>query len=459
MYPQEISANIKSSDIKRMAYWIICKYKVDDFHHQSASAKRDQIGGFIDRWMNRAPEYLIFNKLLENKEYEVVRDNFLYNKSAKKNAPDVIGIKDENKIIGFTCFNDGSWEPILDMPYIEVKTFRDDHALITIDKEEIEKYNQYYVIVESHLTKDYITALFEESIFSDEIYNFMELNNDFIESDIGEYIIKPDKLARCEDLGTFKLLGIFKEEEIKKYAVKVGYTVKKEEKKKEKKIPIIPRYFNDVNDLFDVLKSNVVCLEDINEGEYHYKYLDIEYYPFDVQFVEKESKLILIKRNTNDMDVKVNGNIKLVDLSHRGNIIELNDGYFKIKFSKSNGKRNIATSTLISPYDFEEIEEGVYHYQNGDIKYVPFNIEFIENDSKLFILNKATTSLDVKVKGKVKFNDVVKEDGCFRIDFKTFKRSKTNIEYIIDKYVIKNIAEDITTDLINRLDGIWANTV
>ena len=57
------------------------------------------IGGFFDRWFNRAPEFLIFGELLKGQKYDVVIDNFLYGQDTKKNAPDIIGLQKNQKTI------------------------------------------------------------------------------------------------------------------------------------------------------------------------------------------------------------------------------------------------------------------------------------------------------------------------------------------------------------------------
>jgi hypothetical protein len=54
-----MEVEFKFDDLKKLVYWIICKFKEDEFHHQASSVKSDLIGGFFDRWFNRAPEFLI----------------------------------------------------------------------------------------------------------------------------------------------------------------------------------------------------------------------------------------------------------------------------------------------------------------------------------------------------------------------------------------------------------------
>ena len=64
-----MEVKFEKDDLYKLIYWIVCKFKEDEFHHQAASAKSDLIGGFFDRWLNRAPEFLIFRELLKGKNY------------------------------------------------------------------------------------------------------------------------------------------------------------------------------------------------------------------------------------------------------------------------------------------------------------------------------------------------------------------------------------------------------
>lgn len=199
---------------KKYIYWTICKFKEDEFHY-GIVGKRDLIGGFFDRWLNRAPEFLIFDKLLQDRSYSIVLDNFLYGQDTEKNSPDVIGIKtNEGRIIKFTEFVDGSWKHIEDMPFIEVKTFRKDQKLVNLWETQYNE-DHYYVFVESNVIDDYITALFQEDLFADEIFDSLKTPEDFIKSDSKQQIITPKKLKRPINLGFFKLIGVFKGSEVK----------------------------------------------------------------------------------------------------------------------------------------------------------------------------------------------------------------------------------------------------
>ena len=128
-----IKVELTKEFLKRNVYWIICKYELDEFRREQSSSKRALLGGFIDRWMNKSPEFLIFDEILKEKNYSAINDMFLYNKGESKNAPDILGlIDDDGNQYPFAQFKDTRWEVVEGMPFIEMKTFREDQSLVTI---------------------------------------------------------------------------------------------------------------------------------------------------------------------------------------------------------------------------------------------------------------------------------------------------------------------------------------
>ena len=306
-----MEVKFEEKDLKRLIYWIVCKFKEDEFHHQASSTKQDLIGGFFDRWFNRAPEFLIFRKLLENKDYDVAIDNFLYGQDTKKNAPDIIGLQQNSKVlVKFAVFKDGEWVQLKDMPLIEVKTFRKTQSLSAVGHTQMSS-DHYYVFVESHVREDYLITLFKESVFDEEIRKSLLGNKEFIESDANNQIIELPKLKIEKDLGYFKLIGIFKGETVKKYSILVGI----DESGKPKK----PRYFDKVE------KTNAIeheLDETLKEGIFKE---ENNYVPFYVKYVGQNSKATIVKRLKSYFIINVEGEIDI-----NGNIVK--DGYYKILF-------------------------------------------------------------------------------------------------------------------------------
>ena len=158
-YYKEVA--ISRSDILPLVYFIISMFQREKNHRQGISEKSDLIGGYIDRWINKLSENIIFNKvLLENKDYKVVNDYFIYgndkNSRADKNAPDILGLKTNNgDIIRFAEFNNKTWIKCSNMPYIEVKTYKTNQKLIVIRETQLQDDN-FYVLVESNFAPDYL---------------------------------------------------------------------------------------------------------------------------------------------------------------------------------------------------------------------------------------------------------------------------------------------------------------
>lgn len=222
--------------LMQSCYWIVSKFREDDFHQQQSSSRRDLIGGFFDRWINKTHELIIFEKLinkystLENSSlngqkteklpYSVLGDSFFYGQGTKKDAPDIIGLKDKNeKIIQFALYNNGSWKLNPNCPHVEVKTFRSNQYLVTIPENQYSD-DHYYVIMNSHIRSDYLLSLFDESFFNKKYFDKILLDSDesFIKKNDNDKLIKPLKLEKNKNLGKYELLGIFKGSYIKKYS-------------------------------------------------------------------------------------------------------------------------------------------------------------------------------------------------------------------------------------------------
>jgi hypothetical protein len=157
------SIEITRDVLERMVYFVLLKYAGDPLHHQGTSAKRDLIGGYIERWLNRIAETTIFDHLLEDKKYKAVSDFFLYKNDTEKIAPDILGLKLESgKMIPFSKYKNGTWVMVPKMPRIEVKVVRKDQKLVGVRDNQF--INDFYVFVESDLEPNYLTALFSDNL-------------------------------------------------------------------------------------------------------------------------------------------------------------------------------------------------------------------------------------------------------------------------------------------------------
>jgi len=292
IYPE---IEITKTDLQKVIYFILMKFKVDSLHRQGTSSKNDLIGAFIERWSNKIAETIIFDKLLEGKGYRVVPDYFLYANDTDKNAPDVLGLEKNKKVIPFVRFNNGTWETIEGMPRVEVKVFRKDQALVGV--RESQMIDDYYVIVESDLESDYLTAIFEKSVFSDEIFESLSTNRDFVVNDLNKQIIEHIKVKPVERIGTMRLLGTYSKDEFRKNSVLCPEGIN-------------PYYFGGI-----VAKSPSCVLmgndnlEINNDGSFIYKY-DDSYVCLPMSLESSESAQIkLLKKNKGSFYISTDKNI------------------------------------------------------------------------------------------------------------------------------------------------------
>ena len=308
-----MKVKFEEKELKRLLYWIVCKFKEDEFHHQAASTKSDLIGGFFDRWFNRAPEFLIFDELLKDKKYDVIIDNFLYGQDTKKNAPDIIGLQKNNKVlVKFAVYRDGEWVKIKSMPLIEVKTNRKKQSLISVGDTQMDS-NHYYVFVESNVREDYLLPIFEKSVFDKEIFNSFKDYKEFIDSDKEQKIIPLPKLKIDKELGYFKLIGIFKGDAVKECSILVGMNSSNNPEK--------PRYFASIE---KIDKINPSMNEQLREGLYRE---GREIVPFYIKFLKNNSGAVIIKKLISYFVINVKGKVDI-----NGNKLE--EGYYKINFKR-----------------------------------------------------------------------------------------------------------------------------
>ncbi|WP_394862989.1 hypothetical protein [Paraclostridium bifermentans] len=269
-----IKVDVTKDMLKGLMHFILLKYQEDVFHTQGTSNKSDYIGGFIDRWINRAPESIVFNEgLFKDKDYKVINDYFIYSNQADKNAPDIIGIRCETgDTIKFCEFNKNKWEKLEYKPYIEVKTFKKNQSLVCIKAGQQITSNDYYVLVESDFEKNYLTGFFDDTLFDDQNMNLITMDEVFIKDNENSILKRPNEVElkiATNNLGTLSIIGIITGEKISQildvYNKKenVIYLKKIEKKSDLKRVnKLIDEDFNDVfnhinEDFYKIEKNNI----------------------------------------------------------------------------------------------------------------------------------------------------------------------------------------------------------
>lgn len=108
---------------------------------------------------------------------------------------------------------------IKNAPFVEVKTFKKNHLLITIPESQFKEDN-YYVIVKSNLNDDYLLHLFNDKFFENFNIDEFKLHEELIISK--NKLINPSEIKKPNSIGYYELIGVYKGEQIEKISKLVG---------------------------------------------------------------------------------------------------------------------------------------------------------------------------------------------------------------------------------------------
>lgn len=298
------------------------KYSSDSLHMQGTSSKRDLVGGFIERWLNKLAETAVFDNLLQDKLYKAIPDYFLYNNESEKNAPDILGIKDNEKTIPFVQYNDGRWETVGSSPRVEVKALRKDQYLLGIRQPQM--IDDYYVFVESDLSPDYLTMIFEDEVFNEKNAELLKADPVFIKSDKNSSIISPVKPEKAEIVGSFRLIGTYTKNQILENTVSC-------------KPKVSPRYVKSVSNVDKVTKPIKPKKIKVLDNKFIYNNGESVYLPISIEGDVKTT--FIVKENKGSVFLKTNKTLSI-------NNQKLLPGFIKIELSQfdrsSNWDENLA---------------------------------------------------------------------------------------------------------------------
>lgn len=306
-YPE---IQITKEELIRTIYFILMKYESDSLHMQGTSSKRDFVGGFIERWLNKLAETAVFDSLFANKLYDVVPDYFLYNNESEKNAPDILGIKDKNKIIPFVQYNNGRWETIGKNPRIEVKALRKDQYLLGIRQPQM--IDDFYVFVESNLSPDYLTMIFDNEVFNEKNSEILKMDPIFIKSDKNSSIISPIKPKKAKIVGSFRLIGTYTKEQVLNNTLSC-------------KPGVSPWYVRNVSNVSRVTRSLKGEQINVENNKFVYHFSDLVYLPLAIEGDLKNTHLI--KLNKGSFFLKTDKNLII-------NGKKLDPGFIKVEFAQ-----------------------------------------------------------------------------------------------------------------------------
>lgn len=302
------------------------------------SSKGDLMGGIFDRWINTIPESIIFNEYLKprlnNGEHkiELIQDFYMYNPQKVGIAPDVLGIKINNKSIPFCVYEksqDGGicWNANNCYPQIEVKTLKTSQKMLSLRDQHYS--GKYLILAQSDLNIDYLIPFFDKTLFDDKIKNSLTMNDGiFLKENPNGLITQTNKVKdNSPIIGKVDVLIITKAEDFMKKATlcqsgeSVQYinndiSLKEFKKQPKESVDIkLSKYLTNIGEKFyqfnDDWYKEVICRENI-------KTLNVK--------IDGIDNISIIKINKSGLFIKVNGVAKF-------NNCELKDDIYKIEFS------------------------------------------------------------------------------------------------------------------------------
>lgn len=190
--------------------YFVCSMAQRGRMYGGLSGKSDYIGGVFDRWINIIPESVIFNKYFLPKianNLSVISDYYEYNPKKSGIAPDVLGIRTGKNAKPFVEYVN-KWQALNNAPQIEVKSFKKGQYMVSLRNQGYDK--KFLVMVETNLDSDYLLPFFEQTVFSEDVYNKLKMDDSiFIKSNSNEDLSSVTKINRKNtDLGSLKLITV-----------------------------------------------------------------------------------------------------------------------------------------------------------------------------------------------------------------------------------------------------------
>lgn len=347
-------AEIEIKDVYKYIYFIASITKRQNKSMIGAlSSRGDLIGGIFDRWINTVPESVVFNKIIlpeiTDKPVEIISDYYLYDPKKAGIAPDVIGLKLNDKITPLACF-DNKWTPVRGMPQIEIKTFKKSQKMISLRDQGYD--GKFLVMVESDFKIDYLLSFFDDKIFNSAIYNNLKMNDEKFIIANDENLIHGIEEIDCHSskIGCIELLKITNATLFKKYANLCDKYIS-------------PKYIKNIEKKESVRQANIhIPLKDYcNNFEENIYSLNDKWYSNENKktktlniYVESIDNITVVKRNKNNIYIDVKDKCCI-------NEDELNKGYYNISFdvldrSSNGGQEYFMNKGLVNKIPDKEKE-------------------------------------------------------------------------------------------------------
>jgi len=214
---------LTDEDFKNALAFSHLMFKNGGLLYTSQASMSSDLLGYFSRWQNKYFEKVVLEKLLPE-NIEIVSDFFIYgNKVASQGiAPDLIGVKKNNKVFPFATLTETGWLGIENTPQVEIKTTKQTSYLWTVTDSQV---LDYLFCIETNINQDY----FAKRLMSDKAFNWNQFNLDEFIDDFDNqgtgYIKKFNEInteINDDSWGTVELTKVIRKEDIENYFELMG---------------------------------------------------------------------------------------------------------------------------------------------------------------------------------------------------------------------------------------------
>ena len=214
---------LTDDDFKNALAFSHLMFKNGGLLYTSQASMSSDLLGYFSRWQNKYFEKVVLGKLLPE-NVEIVSDFFIYgNKVASQGiAPDLIGVKKENKVFPFATLTETGWIGVENTPQVEIKTTKETSYLWTVTDSQV---LDYLFCIETDINQDYFAKrLMSDNTFNWDQFNLDEYIDDFDNQNTG-YIKKFNDInTEINDVnwGTVELTKVIKKDDISTFFKLMG---------------------------------------------------------------------------------------------------------------------------------------------------------------------------------------------------------------------------------------------
>jgi hypothetical protein len=214
---------LTDDDFKNALAFSHLMFKNGGLLYTSQASMSSDLLGYFSRWQNKYFEKVVLEKLLPE-NVEIVSDFFIYgNKVASQGiAPDLIGVKKENKVFPFAALTETGWIGVKNTPQVEIKTTKETSYLWTVTDSQV---LDYLFCIETNINQDYFAKrLMSDNTFNWDQFNLDEYIDDFDNQNTG-YIKKFNNInTEIKDVnwGTVELTKVIKKDDISTFFKLMG---------------------------------------------------------------------------------------------------------------------------------------------------------------------------------------------------------------------------------------------